>query len=69
MGGTRAQKADYFEKLRGLLTEYKSLFLVGYSISYMELTLIVLTMSDQTRCIKFVRRSVVMLSSFSEKTP
>jgi len=29
MGGTRAQKADYFEKLRGLLTQYKSLFLVG----------------------------------------
>jgi len=29
MGGSRAQKADYFEKLRGLLTEYKSLFLVG----------------------------------------
>src|SRR5271170_4557346 len=31
MGGSRAQKADYFEKLRGLLTEYKSLFIVGYS--------------------------------------
>ena len=30
MGGSRAQKADYFEKLRGLLTEYKSLFIVGY---------------------------------------
>lgn len=30
MGGSRAQKADYFEKLKGLLTEYKSLFLVGY---------------------------------------
>jgi len=29
MGGTRAQKADYFEKLRALLTEFKSLFLVG----------------------------------------
>ena len=31
MGGSRAQKADYFEKLRGLLTEYKSLFIVGYN--------------------------------------
>jgi len=29
MGGTRAQKADYFEKLRNLLTQYKSLFVVG----------------------------------------
>jgi len=29
MGGTRAQKADYFEKLRKLLTEHKSLFIVG----------------------------------------
>jgi len=29
MGGTRAQKAEYFEKLRALLTEYKSLFIVG----------------------------------------
>jgi len=33
MGGSRAQKADYFEKLRGLLTEYKSLFIVGYRSS------------------------------------
>lgn len=30
MGGSRAQKADYFEKLRALLNEYKSLFIVGY---------------------------------------
>jgi ribosomal protein L10 len=30
MGGSRAQKADYFEKLRVLLNEYKSLFIVGY---------------------------------------
>jgi len=29
MGGTRAQKAEYFEKLRALLTEFKSLFIVG----------------------------------------
>jgi len=29
MGGSRAQKADYFEKLRALLNEYHSLFLVG----------------------------------------
>jgi len=33
MGGTRAQKADYFEKLRGLLSQYTSLFLVGYTSS------------------------------------
>ena|SRR5271156_1979542 len=33
MGGTRAQKADYFEKLRALLSQYHSLFLVGYAIS------------------------------------
>jgi ribosomal protein L10 len=30
MGGSRAQKADYFEKLRALLNEYNSLFIVGY---------------------------------------
>jgi large subunit ribosomal protein LP0 len=30
MGGSRAQKADYFEKLRGLLSQYKSIFIVGY---------------------------------------
>jgi large subunit ribosomal protein LP0 len=30
MGGTRAQKAEYFEKLRALITEFKSLFIVGF---------------------------------------
>jgi hypothetical protein len=34
MGGTRAQKADYFEKLRALLAEFKSLFIVGYTFNY-----------------------------------
>lgn len=29
MGGTRAQKAEYFEKLHQLIGEYKSLFVVG----------------------------------------
>ncbi|BFZ62186.1 ribosomal protein P0 (A0) (L10E) [Saitoella coloradoensis] len=29
MGGSRAQKAEYFEKLRALLEEYKSIFIVG----------------------------------------
>jgi large subunit ribosomal protein LP0 len=29
MGGSKQSKADYFTKLKGLLDEYKSIFLVG----------------------------------------